>query len=91
MKILKLDMIMTKSFWVLPISAVTGVIVVMLAALIPLASASRITPMQAIRDISATRKMKIKGIKTKKEFNVSTLMAQRNLLFFKGGDRKSVV
>ena len=40
MKILKLDMIMTKSFWVLPISAVTGVIVVMLAALIPLASAS---------------------------------------------------
>ena len=85
MKILKLDMIMTKSFWVLPISAVTGVIVVMLAALIPLASASRITPMQAIRDISATRKMKIKGIKTKKEFNVSTLMAQRNLLFFKGG------
>ena len=85
MKILKLDMIMTKSFWVLPISAVTGVIVVMLAALIPLVSASRITPMQAIRDISATRKMKIKGIKTKKEFNVSTLMAQRNLLFFKGG------
>ncbi len=84
-KILKLDMIMTKSFWVLPISAVSGVIVVMLAALIPLVSASRITPMQAIRDISSTRKMKVKGIKTKKEFNVSTLMAQRNLLFFKGG------
>ncbi len=83
-KILKLDMIMTKSFWVLPISAVSGVIVVMLAALIPLVSASRITPMQAIRDISSTRKMKVKGIKTKKEFNVSTLMAQRNLLFFKG-------
>lgn len=85
MKILKLDMIMTKSFWVLPISAVSGIIVVMLAALIPLVSASRITPMQAIRDISSTRKMKTKGIKTKKEFNVSTLMAQRNLLFFKGG------
>lgn len=85
MKILKLDMIMTKSFWVLPISAVSGVVVVMIAALIPLVSASRITPMQAIRDISSTRKMKTKGIKTKKEFNVSTLMAQRNLLFFKGG------
>lgn len=85
MKILKLDMIMTKSFWVLPISAVSGVVVVMLAALIPLVSASRITPMQAIRDISSTRKMKAKGIKTKKKFNVSTLMAQRNLLFFKGG------
>lgn len=84
-KILKLDMIMTKSFWVLPISAVSGVIVVMLAALVPLAIASRITPMQAIRDISAVRKMKVKGIKTKKEFNVSTLMAQRNLLFFRGG------
>lgn len=85
MKILKLDMIMTKSFWVLPISAVSGVVVVMFAALIPLVSASRITPMQAIRDISSTRKMKAKGIKTKKEFNVSTLMAKRNLLFFKGG------
>ncbi len=84
-KILKLDMIMTKSFWVLPTSAVSGIIVVMLAALIPLIAASRITPMQAIRDISATRKMKTKGIKTKKAFNVSTLMAQRNLLFFKGG------
>lgn len=85
MKILKLDMVMTKSFWVLPISSVAGVCVVMLAALIPLVSASRITPMQAIRDISSVRKMKLKGIKTKKEFNVSSLMAQRNLLFFKGG------
>lgn len=84
-KILKLDMIMTKSFWVLPISAVSGVCVVMLSALIPLVTASRITPMQAIRDISSIRKMKTKGIKTKKEFNVSKLMAKRNLVFFKGG------
>ena len=84
-KILKLDMIMTKSFWVLPISAVSGVCVVMLSALIPLVTASKITPMQAIRDISSIRKMKTKGIKTKGEFDVSKLMAQRNLLFFKGG------
>ncbi len=84
-RILKLDMIMTKSFWVLPISAVSGVCVVMLSALIPLVAASRITPMQAIRDISSIRKMKTKGIKTKKEFDVSKLMAKRNLVFFKGG------
>lgn len=85
LNILKVDVVITHSIWVLPVSAVVGVAVVMIAAFIPLTSAARITPIQSIRDISTNRKMKTKNIRTKKEFNVSSLLAKRNLTFFKGG------
>lgn len=88
-KISGTELVMTKSIWVLPVSAVLGMAVVMLSALVPIANASRITPMQAIRDIEKSRKMKRKKIKTQKSFNTSTLLAKRSLSF-SGASRISV-
>lgn len=64
-------------------SAGVSVICVMLAALIPLLRASRISPMQSIRNVELNRKMKRKKIKTEKEFNVPKLLAKRSIKFYK--------
>lgn len=61
-----------------------SIISVMLSAFIPLVSASKITPIQAIRNIENNRKMKTKKIKSKKYFSVSKLLSQRSLIFGKG-------
>lgn len=78
------EAVMSKSLAALPIAAVTNVIVVMLASFVPLKSASRITPMQAIRNIANNRKAKTKKIKSKKQFDTSKLWAKRSLSFYKG-------
>ncbi|MCH5317642.1 MAG: FtsX-like permease family protein [Eubacterium sp.] len=77
--------VMTSSFSVLAISAVVCVIITMLSAMIPLLSASRITPMQVIRNIEITRKMNTKKIKSKKVFDVPSHLAKRNAKLYKGG------
>lgn len=82
-KISGTELVMTKSIWVLPVSAVLGMVIVLFSALVPLANAARITPIQAIRDIEKTRKMKTKKIKTQKSFDVSTLLSKRSLAFSK--------
>ena len=61
------DAVMSKSLIVLPVAAVINEAVVMLAALIPLISASKTSPMQAIRNVETARKFNKKRIKTKKE------------------------
>ena len=71
------------SWWVLPLSAVISVLIVTLSSFIPLFSASRITPMQAIRNISLNRKIKTKKIKTQKEFDTPKLLATRNIKLYK--------
>lgn len=78
------DAVMTKSVISLLIAAVTSEIVVLLAALIPLISASKTSPMQAIRNVETARKFNKKRIKTKKEYNPEKLIAKRNLGFYKG-------
>ena len=78
------DAIMTKSIVVLPIAAAVCIVITMLSALIPLKTASRITPMQSIRNIENNRKMRIKRIKSKKEFDVSSHLAKRNAKLYKG-------
>lgn len=70
--------------WALLLSVLFCNASVMLSALIPLASVSRITPMQAIRNIENTRRFNKKRIKTKKTFDVSKLIAKRSLTFSKG-------
>lgn len=60
------DAVMTKSVISLLIAAVTSEIVVLLAAFIPLISASRVSPMQAIRDVETARKFKIKRLNQKR-------------------------
>ena len=53
------------------------------AAFIPLYIASRVSPMQAIRNTEFMRKMKNKRIHSKKEFNAPKLIAKRNLVFYR--------
>jgi putative ABC transport system permease protein len=70
--------------WAFVLSIGFSIVCVMLSALIPLFSATKITPMQAVRNIDATRKMKTKHIKSKKQFNVSKLISNRSITFGKG-------
>lgn len=72
------------NIWVLLACGAFGIACVMAASFIPLVSASKISPMQAIRNIEATRKLKNKNIKSQKHFNVSKLIAKRNLVISKG-------
>ncbi len=69
---------------VLLLGAFFGIACVMLSALIPLFSISKLPPMQAIRNVELMRKMKNKKIKSQKIFNVSHLLAKRKLTFSKG-------
>ena len=69
---------------VLLLGVLFGVICVMFSALIPLWSISKLSPMQAIRDIELMRKMKNKKIKSQNKFNVSRILAKRKLTFSKG-------
>ncbi|MFR5876891.1 MAG: ABC transporter permease [Eubacterium sp.] len=85
LKIFSEDAVMSKSIIVLPIAFVLNIFVVMLAALVPLVAASKITPMQAIRNITNNRKVKTKKIKSKPVFNAPSHLAKRNLAFYKGG------
>ena len=64
-------------------TTLVSVACVMLSALIPLLSAARISPMQAIRNMDLSRKMKHKKIKQEKEFNAPKLLAKRSIKFYK--------
>lgn len=70
--------------WVLPVSAVVGFVFVMLAALIPLIRGARISPMQAIRNVDMSYKMKKRKIRSQSSFRVPALLASRNLTFYRG-------
>ena len=78
------DFIFIPDFKVLAISSAVSIICVMLAAIIPLFSASKISPIQAIRNIELSRKMKYKKIKSQKKFEPSMLLAKRNIMLNRG-------
>lgn len=71
-------------FTVLILTALVSVICVMAAALIPLFVTSRISPMQAIRNMELSRKMKNKKIKSQTFFNTPSLLAKRSLSLHRG-------
>ena len=73
------DLIFIPEVWILFVGALLGIIVVMCAALIPLIPISKSSPMQAIRNIDYTRKLRKKKIHSQKAFNVSSLLARRNI------------
>ncbi len=75
------EFVFVLKFSVLLLSVVFGVLCVMLASAIPLLTASKISPVQSIRNIENTRKMKTKIKKSKTEFNVSALLSKRNQVF----------
>lgn len=69
--------------WILFAGAGVGVVCVLCASLIPLLSTTRISPMQAIRNVELSRKMKNKKIRSQKNFKVPSLIAKRNITFFR--------
>ena len=83
-KIMGENFVFKPNFTVLILGALSGVACVMLSAIIPLFSVSRLSPMQAIRNIEMMRKMKTKKIKPEKTFVVSKHLAKRKLIFSKG-------
>ena len=83
-KLIGENMMFLPDFIILIVGAVFSVICVMLAALIPLFKASKISPMQAVRNIDLTRRMKNKNIESQKEFSMPELIAKRNMTFGKG-------
>ena len=68
---------------ILAFGALLGVACVMLAAVIPIVGVSRLSPLQAIRDIEMMRKMKNKKLHSKTQFDVPRLLAKRSLTFSK--------
>lgn len=83
-KIMGDDLIFIPEIWILFASAGLGIICVMCAALIPLISISRSSPMQAIRNVDYTRKARRKKIRSQKSFDVSSLLAKRNITLSRG-------
>ncbi|MGN1347813.1 MAG: ABC transporter permease, partial [Acutalibacteraceae bacterium] len=60
-----------------------SVLCVVLSALLPLIPLSRLSPMQAVRDIELMRKVKNKKIRSQNAFRVSGLLAKRTVAFSK--------
>lgn len=66
---------------ILVLCCLSGVVCVMLSSLIVLSKAARISPIQSIRNIDLNRKMKVRHIKTQKNYDMSKLLAKRNRIF----------
>ena len=66
------------------LGAAVSVICVMAAALIPLAHASRVSPMQAVRSTDTIRRVRKIKLKQKSQFNVASLTARRNMTLGRG-------
>ena len=77
------DFIFLPSWWVLLGSVGISLVFVLLASVIPLSAAARISPMQAIRNTELGRKMKKMKIRSKRQFDVTRLLASRNLRFYR--------
>lgn len=70
--------------WILVGAAAVGLLCILLASLFPLYRASQITPMQAIRDVRMSRRMKTETLRTRKQFRVPQHLARRNLRLYRG-------
>lgn len=81
------DFIFMPNLTVLFVGALFGMLCILLSALLPLISISRLSPLRSIRDADLMWKMKRKKIKSKQNFRMPHLLAQRKLLFSK---RKTV-
>lgn len=82
-KIMGDGFIFKPEWWVLFLSAGVSLVCVMAAAFIPLVFATRVTPMQAIRNTELSRKVKNKKIKSQKNFTAPKLISKRSLLFYR--------
>lgn len=67
--------------WVLAAGGLFGLLCVLLSALVPLISISRLSPMQAVRDPSGMRILMKRKIRSRKIFRPVQLLARRKILF----------
>ena len=77
------DYIFRPNALIIAVVAVASILCVMLAASIPLRKAAIIPPMQAIRDVELSRKIRNNKVKSKDFYDVSRLIAHRNLTLYK--------
>lgn len=77
------EFVFMPNMWVLLGTTAVSIVCVMAAALVPLIFAARISPMQAIRNMDLSRKMKHRKIKQEKKFNAPQLLAKRSIKFYK--------
>ena len=77
------EFVFLPDMWVLLGTTGVSVVCVMAAALVPLIFAARISPMQAIRSVELSRKMKNKKIKQETKFIAPKLLAKRSVKFYK--------
>ena len=77
------EFVFMPNMWLLLGTTAVSVACVMAAALVPLMFAARISPMQAIRNVDLSRKMKNKKIKQEKNFVAPKLLAKRSVKFYK--------
>ncbi|NLA05076.1 MAG: FtsX-like permease family protein [Firmicutes bacterium] len=68
---------------ILALIAVAGITCVRLAAALPLRKAARIAPMQAIRDVELTRKLKRSRARSKTNFDVPRHLAHRSQALYR--------
>jgi cell division protein FtsX len=68
--------------FVIAVVAAAGVLCVSLAAAIPLRKAAKIPPMQAIRDVELTRRLKRSRIESSPLFDVPRHIARRNITLY---------
>lgn len=71
------------TWWFLPLTLVVSVLVVLLAAAIPLRRASQLSPMQAIRDTSLLRARKRLRVKSQPSYQPARLLAKRHLKLYR--------
>ena len=71
------------NLYIITIVTVAGILCVMTAASIPLKKASRIPPLQAIRDAALSRRMKKIRVKSKGLYDVPRHIARRNITLYK--------
>ena len=72
------DYVLILNPWVLPGVAALGVLCVAFASYIPLRRASKISPMQAIRDVDLMRRVQKREIKSRTAFVAPRLIASRS-------------
>lgn len=69
--------------WFLPLDLITSLLVVALAAWLPLLSASKVPPMQAIREVSLLRAKKRMRVKQRASYSAPRLIAVRHLSLYR--------
>ncbi len=78
------DFVFAPNFAVIGLGLLFSLLCVMAAAMIPLVCVSRLSPMQAIRDVHISKKVRRSKIRSRKTFKMPQLLAKRKSTFSQG-------